>query len=105
MTHLFYSDKNVSTLFNTVNQELEKVWLWLSANNYLFLKSKWKNNPKDMSIKSNGLHIEQVTYTNFLGLYIDYEITRKYHINQVSSKIAKMSGIDYYKYVPVKQYN
>ena len=64
-----------------------------------------KKKPKDMSIKSNGLHIEQVTYTNFLGLYIDYGITRKYHINQVSLKIAKMSGIDYYEYVPVKQYN
>ena len=46
-----------------------------------------------MSIQLNGLHIEQVTYTKFLGLYIDNEITWKYHVNQVSSKIAKMTGI------------
>ena len=50
-----------------------------------------------MSVKLNGLHTEQVTYTKFnykfLGLYIDNEITWKYHINQVSSKIAKMTGI------------
>lgn len=30
---------------------------------------------------------------NFLGFYIDNEITWKYYINQMSSKIGKMTGI------------
>ena len=30
---------------------------------------------------------------NFLGFYTDNEITWKYYINQMSSKIAKMTGI------------
>lgn len=54
---------------------------------------KTEKNPKDMSIKLNGLHIKQVTHTKFLGLYIDNEITWNYHINRVSSKIEKMTGI------------
>lgn len=54
-TNLFYSDKNVSTLVNTVNQALEKVWsgysyqqISLSLNvtetHYIVFKSKRKSN-------------------------------------------------------------
>ena len=46
-----------------------------------------------MSITINNQKIEQVKYTKFLGLYIDDEFTWKYHIEQVGSKISKMTGI------------
>ena len=41
----------------------------------------------------NNQEIEQVKYTNFLGLYIDDEFTWKHHIDQVASRISKMTGI------------
>ena len=46
-----------------------------------------------MLSKINGTPIEQVKYTKCLELYIDDELTWKYHINQFTSKTSKMKGI------------
>ena len=46
-----------------------------------------------MLIKIYGKQIEQVKYTKFLGLYIDNEFSWKNHIDQISTKISKMTGI------------
>ena len=37
--------------------------------------------------------INQVNHAKFLGLYIDEELSWKYHINHVAMKVAKMTGI------------
>ena len=37
--------------------------------------------------------IEQVKYTKFLRIYIDEELSWKYHINHIARKISKMTGI------------
>ena len=41
----------------------------------------------------NEQPINQVNYAKFLGLYIDEELAWKYHINHVTMKVAKMTGI------------
>ena len=41
----------------------------------------------------NDQRIEQVNNAKFLGLIIDKDLSWKYHINQVTLKISKMSGI------------
>ena len=46
---------------------------------YVMLKKKKK---KDMLLKINGTPIQQVKDTKFLLLYIDDELTWKYHVNQ-----------------------
>ena len=46
-----------------------------------------------MSITIDGQQIEQVKYTKFLGLFIDEELSWKYHINHVTMKISKLTGI------------
>ena len=46
-----------------------------------------------MSITINNKKIEQVKYTKCMGIYIDDELAWKYHIDQVASKISKMTGI------------
>lgn len=45
------------------------------------------------TIKINGKEIEKVKYTKFLGLSIDDELSWKYQIFQVSTKMSKMTGI------------
>ena len=35
----------------------------------------------------------EVKYTKYLGIYIDEELSWKYHINHIASKISKMTGI------------
>ena len=41
-----------------------------------------KKTIKDMLLKINGTPIQQVKDTKFLLLYIDDELTWKYHVNQ-----------------------
>ena len=101
-TNLFFSHKNLVTLKETTNRELNKIASWLSANklslnikktHFIIFKSRGKKSNQHVSIIMNNQEIEQVKYTKFLGLYIDDEFTWKYHIDQVASKITKMTGI------------
>ena len=101
-TNLFYSHKNIDTLNKTVNQELKKIARWLCANklslnikktHFIIFKSKKRKLNQTVSIKINEQPIELVKYTKFLGVYIDEELSWKHHIDQVVSKISKMTGI------------
>ena len=101
-TNLFYSDKNIDTLNKTVNQELKKIARWLCANklslnikktHFIIFKSQKRKLNQTVSIKINEQPIELVKYTKFLGVYIDEELSWKHHIDQVVSKISKMTGI------------
>ena len=101
-TNLFFSHKNLFTLKETMNRELSKIASWLSANklslnikktHFIIFKSRGKKSNQHVSIIINNQEIEQVKCTKFLGLYIDDEFTWKYHIDQVASKISKMTGI------------
>ena len=49
----------------------------------MIFKAKDKKLQQNMSIIINMQQIEQVKYTKFLGLYIDEELSWKYHINHV----------------------
>ena len=59
----------------------------------MIFKAKEKKLQQNMSIIINMQQIEQVKYTKFLGLYIDEELSWKYHINHVIRKISKLTGI------------
>ena len=79
-----------------MNHELRKIASWLSANklslnikktHFIIFKSRGKKPNHNLSVKINGQPIEQVKNTKFLGLYIDDELTWKYHRHQVVNKI------------------
>ena len=59
----------------------------------MIFKTKNKKLSQHMSIMINGEQIEQVKFTKFLGLYIDEELSWKYHINHITMKISKLAGI------------
>jgi len=46
-----------------------------------------------LTLLIDGNNIEQVTYTKFLGLYIDEHLTWNTHIKITTSKLAKNIGI------------
>ena len=87
---------------NTVNQELRKTTSWLSTTklflnvkktHFMIFKTKRKKLNQTLSIEINNQKIDKVKRTEFLGLYIDDEISWKYHIDQITTKISKMTGI------------
>jgi hypothetical protein len=106
-TNLFLSHKNIETLFEEVNKELEKVTVWFKANKLSLNvnKTKWslfhpvskkRFLPKflpDLSI--NGIEVKRDVVTKFLGVYIDENISWKYHINTICTKVSKSIGILY----------
>ena len=85
-----------------MNQELENITSWLSCNKlslnvkktqYMVFKTKRKKLDQTFEIKINDQQINKVSYTKFLGLYIDDELSWRKHIDQISTKISKMRGI------------
>ena len=101
-TNLFCRHKDINILKYTANQELCKVVNWLGANKlslnvsktqFIIFQAKNKKIHHNLQVQMNDQRIEQVNNTKFLGLIIDKDLSWKYHINQVTLKISKMSGI------------
>jgi len=85
-----------------MNQEPKKVTAWLTANklslninktNFIIFKSTC--NRKKLKNKANVIinehTIDQVKYTKLI--YIDEELSWKYHINHIACNISKMTDI------------
>ena len=73
-----------------MNQELEKVTLWLAANklsltvgktNFMIFESKHKNVEHKVTVNIAGQNIKQVDHTKFLGVYIDEKLCCKFQVN------------------------
>ena len=81
----------------TLNQELQKVYKWLSANKlklnvaktkYMIFSKRNKNiNPIYLNINNNI--IEHIHQFNFLGLYLKFEID----IEEISTKMSRTIGV------------
>ena len=70
-----------------MNQELEKVTLWLAANklslnvgktNFMIFKSKNKNVQRKVTVNSADQSIRQVDHTKFSGVCIDGKLCWKF---------------------------
>jgi len=102
-TNAFLNDISVTNLFHKANCELELISLWFRTNklslnlnktNYIVFYSKRKiPPPPTLAIIIDGLCINQVTSTKFLGIVIDTHLNWKDHILQISKKMAKNIGI------------
>ena len=96
-TNIFYSAKSPNILQRVINEELNKVYQYCSANklsinfkktNYMLITSKPRNNTL--------IHIPNITHTScikYLGVYIDEHLDWHNQITYVNNKIAKNVGI------------
>jgi len=106
-TNLFLSDKNINSLFENMNLELENTITWFKANKLSLniKKTKWslfhptskkRFLPKVLpDLLIDGLKIERDKVTKFLGVFIDENLSWKHHINYISTKVSKSIGILY----------
>ena len=106
-TNLFLSHKDVKQLFSSMNVELEKISNWFKANKLslntdntkftLFHKPSQADNLPiklpDLVIDSSKL--EQSSHIKFLGVEIDNNLSWKFHIENLETKIARVIGIMY----------
>ena len=82
-TNLFYSHKNIKTIFKTVNEELEKISTWLKLNKLSLNTNKTKftffhkpnerdNIPLKLpNLKINQSNVQRVDSIKFLGVLLD----------------------------------
>ena len=103
-TNSLASGSNLDQLTETVNEELEKIVVWLAANklslnikktHFMVFSTKGKKVNRSISIKISNQELERVGHTKFLGVIIDDKLNWSYHINSIKKKIAKGVGVIY----------
>ena len=102
-TTLYCDIKDVPNYENVLNVELCKITNWLAANKLSLNIGKTKfmvfhSDKKKVvypKLLINNIEIERVDYFNFLGLQLNHNLNWNKHVNYVSLKISKISGILY----------
>ena len=101
-TNIYYESKDLSDLLKNVNKDFRLIKRWLDANklslnidktNYIIFHSFSRNVPSDFTIKIGKKHVERVKFVKFLGLLLDEHLSWKYHLSELSKKLARTCGI------------
>ena len=98
-----FPNHNIDQNFErNMNNELKKVYDWLAVNKlslnarktkFMIFHTKGTRLNFIPNIYINGIEIERVADFNFLGLTINENLSWKPHVNKISNKISKYSGI------------
>ena len=95
-SNLFYSDKDLQHLEETVNQELNEINAWLCANklslnidktHFVIFHPYQKKLIHSMKIEIDGKTINEHKSVKYLGILIDCHLNWKEHIQQLSKNI------------------
>ena len=101
-TNLYYDSETLDDVIKKVNKGLKHVKRWLDSNrlslnisktNYILFHSSASSVPIDISIKIGKKEISRVKYIKFLGVLLDKHLDRRYHIAELSKKLARTCGI------------
>ena len=101
-TNKYYEVESLHHLQNVVNKELKKVKIWLDVNklslnidktNFIIFKSPQNSAPETVSIKIGNLPIKQTCYVKFLGVLLHKNLSWKYHLTELSKKLARICGM------------
>ena len=101
-TNIFLSGRSLQDMVNTMNNELQKVVEWLKANklslnvkktHFMVFRSHRRDLNTNCNLQINGVTIEKVDHTKFLGVVIDSLLSWQKHVSHVKGKIARGLGI------------
>ena len=96
-TNILCKHENYVSLCELVNVELSKLSKWFSINklslnvkktSYMVFGNRHVNN--DIKIRIDMEEIEKVHVTKFLGVYIDYRLDWKRHIDHIINKVSQL---------------
>ena len=97
-TSLYYSCKNVKTIENIINLELNKISEWLSANRLslnvgksklLYFTNNDRKKLQDINIKINDQILAEASSAKYLGVYIDNKLQWNTHISNIKLRLSK----------------
>ena len=101
-TNIYYESENLDLLQRVVNKELKKVKMWLDINqfalnidktNFVIFNSPQHSCPVTVSIKIDNLPMRKTCYVKFFGVLLDENLSWKYHLTELSRKLARTCGI------------
>ena len=101
-TNLYYDSETLDDVIKRVNKGLKHVKRWLHSNrlslnisktNYIIFHSSASSVLTDISIKIGKKQISRVKYIKFLGVLLDEHLDARYHIAELSKKLARTCGI------------
>ena len=107
-TNILYSHKNLKSLENVMNFELNNVFQWLTSNkltlnlnksNFVIFRPYQKRLPFVPKIcildhQTNTLtYLECKECVKYLGVLIDYKLSWKNHVDSIALKISKTIGL------------
>ena len=101
-TNIYFESDNLNHLEKVVNKELKHVKKWLDANklalnidktNFIIFHSPHHSLDRTVSIKIGREHVNQAKYVKFLGLLLDENLNWRYHLSELSKKLARTCGI------------
>ena len=88
---------------NEINDEIEKIAIWLKVNELslnvqktqLMIFHRKQKHIQNLNISINGINIERVESFNFLGIILQETLSWDSHVTLVKIKISKVIGILY----------
>src|SRR6188508_321288 len=102
-TNLLYSHKHFDILIQNINLELVKLSEWFKANrlslnvkktNYIIFGRKiFAHTFPTPRIIIDGVTVDRVVSTKFLGVIVDETLCWKEHVLAVSNKVSRGIGI------------
>ena len=105
-TNIYCESESLDQLQSVVNKELRKVKMWLEVNklslnidktNFIIFKSPQHSSSETVSIKIGKFPIKQTRYVKFLGVLLDENLSWKYHLTELSKKLARTCGMCFSK--------
>ena len=101
-TNIYCKAENLDQLQSVVNKELKKLKVWLDTNklslnidktNFIIFKSPQRSSSDIVNIKIGNLPVKRTYYVKFLGVLLDETLLWKYHLTELSKKLARTCGM------------
>ncbi len=73
--------------------DVNKLSLNIDKTNFIIFKSPQHSSPETVNIKIGNLPIKQTCYVKFLGVLLDESLSWKYHLTELSKKLARTCGM------------
>ena len=102
-TNIFITGNSLSDISSIINEEMKLISEWIKNNrlslnvsktNYMIMSSQTNRyDPGNCILTLEGIILERVTQTKFLGVILDDKLLWKCHIEYICNKISKGIGI------------
>ena len=101
-TNAIFEGQTYEEIQKLIHEDLHIISNWFKANklalnetktNYLIFHSCRKKPPDDFRIILNNVQLERLKQTKFLGVLIQENLSWKHHVDYISSKVSRATGL------------